>query len=263
MASPFSATTVMVRVFIFIVLCLFVLLPLKGQTASTALKVDKLVHDFGEILEKEGKVSHTFKFTNTAKNPVVINGVRSGCGCTSSEYTKGPIKPNETGEVTVTYNPAHRPGFFSKEITLLFNNGKNYTRVWIKGIVISFSRPVEEDHPYNFGNGLHCSLKVLPFGTLAKGETKKIRMFYANDTEKEMELLFVTEGDHPELTFVNPGKIAPKERGKLEFIYTYLSRNPGPKSFKIYPQVNGKKLSNPLVVSVTIIAVPLKSRKIL
>jgi hypothetical protein len=241
---------VMVRIFTFIVLWSFALLPLKAQTASTALQVDKLVHDFGEILEKAGKVSHTFIFTNTTKIPIAINGVRSGCGCTSSEYTKGPIKPNETGEVTVTYNPAYRPGFFSKEITLLFNNGKNYTRVWIKGIVISFSRPVEEDHPYNFGSGLHCSLKVLPFGALTKGETKKIRMFYANDTEKEMELLFVTEGDYPDLTFINPGKLAPKARGILEFTYTSSSRNPGPKSFNIYPRVNGKKLSNPLVVSV-------------
>lgn len=212
---------------------------------------DKRVHDFGEIQEKDGKVSHTFIFTNTTKVPIVINGTHSGCGCASSEYSKRPIKPGETGEVTITYNPAHRPGFFSKEVVIYFNNGKDFTRIWIKGTVISFLRPVEEDHPYNFGRGLYCSLKVLPFGTVIKGESKEIKMFYANDTEKEMELTFIVEGNHSNITFVNPGKLAPKERGNLKFKYTSSSKNLGLQTFNIYPYVNGKRLSKPLVVSVT------------
>lgn len=242
---------VIIRIFIFFFLSSFVLLSLRAQTASTVLQVDKRVHDFGEIQEKDGKVSHTFIFTNTTKIPIVINGTHSGCGCASSEYRKRPIKPGETGEVTVTYNPAHRPGFFSKEVVIYFNNGKDFTRIWIKGTVISFLRPVEEDHPYNFGRGLYCSLKVLPFGTVIKGESKEINLFYANDTEKEIELTFIVEGNHSNITFVNPGKLSPKERGNLKFKYTSSSKNPGLQTFNIYPYVNGKKLSKPLVVSVT------------
>lgn len=242
---------IIIRIFIFFFLSSFILLPLRAQTASTVLQVDKRVHDFGEIQEKDGKVSHTFIFTNTTKAPIVINGTHSGCGCASSEYTKEPIKPGGTGKVTVTYNPAHRPGFFSKEVVIYFNKGKDFTRIWIKGTVISFLRPVEEDHPYNFGRGLYCSLKVLPFGTVIKGESKEIKMFYANDTEKEMELTFIVEGNHSNITFVNPGKIAPKERGNMKFKYTSSSKNPGSQTFNIYPYVNGKKLSKPFIVSVT------------
>lgn len=213
---------------------------------------EKRIHDFGEIEEKNGKVSYTFLFTNTTKKPIVITGTRSGCGCISSEFTKGPIKPGENGKVTVTYNPAYRPGVFSKEVVVFYDGGKSYTRVWIKGSVNSFLRPVTEDHPYDFGSGLFCSLKVLPFGTVAKGNSKEIKMFYANDTDKEMELNFMIEGESLDLTFVNPGKLAPKERGSLKFKYTNSQNNKGAKSFNVYPYVNGKKVSISLEVKVTL-----------
>lgn len=241
----------LIKIFILSFLGSLLFLSLRAQTASTVFKVDKRVHDFGEIQEKDGKVSHTFIFTNTTKTPIVINGTHSGCGCTSSEYTKRPIMPGETGELTVTYNPAHRPGYFSKEVVIYFNQGRNFTRVWIKGTVISFLRPVEEDHPYSFGGGLHCSLKVLPFGTIINGQSKEIRMFYANDTDKEMELTFKVEENNSNITFVNPGKLAPNARGNMSFKYTSSPKNLGTQTFNIYPYVNGKRLSKPLVVSVT------------
>ena len=37
----------------------------------SSFKYDKRVHDFGTIKEKDGKVSHTFTFTNTSILPVV------------------------------------------------------------------------------------------------------------------------------------------------------------------------------------------------
>lgn len=240
------------QIFIFVLILLsFNTRSFSQDSVEKGLFVDKKVHDFGKILEKNGKVSHTFIFTNTTKLPIIINGTHSGCGCTSSEYAKEPIKPGKTGEVTVTYNPAHRPGFFSKEIVVYFNNGKEFTRIWIKGSVTPFLHPVEEDHPYNFGRGLYCSLKVLPFGTVAKGESKTIKMFYANDTDKEMALTFIVEGNHSNITFANPGKLAPKERGSLDFKYTSSSKQTGSQIFNVYPYVNGKKLSNPIVVRVT------------
>ena len=84
----------------------------------SSFKYDKRVHDFGTIKEKDGKVSHTFTFTNTSILPVVISDVNSWCGCTTAEYTKTPILPGKTAKVTVTFNPQSRPGKFSKEVVL-------------------------------------------------------------------------------------------------------------------------------------------------
>ena len=77
----------------------------KAQTEPQyveSFKYDKRVHDFGTILEKNGKVSHTFTFTNTGIVPVVISDVNAWCGCTTAEFTKTPVMPGKTAEVKVT-----------------------------------------------------------------------------------------------------------------------------------------------------------------
>lgn len=97
-------------------------------TAASAQKKavissDNATHDFGTITEKDGKVSHTFVIKNTGDAPLVITRVIASCGCTTPEWTKAPIAPGKTGEVKVTYNPAGRPGKFSKTISV-YSNGK-------------------------------------------------------------------------------------------------------------------------------------------
>lgn len=222
-----------------------------AQTPSEQLVADQKVFDFGEVQEKDGVVSHTFVFTNTSNKLVAIEDTYSGCGCATSNFNKEPIPPGKTREVTITFNPRNRPGFFSKEIAILFNNKTNYTRIWIKGTVTPFLHPVEEDHPYSFGKGLYCSLQVLAFGKISKGKSDKIDMYYANDTNQEVELTFVVEGNNPNLTYTNPDKIAAKGRGKMRFTYTSTSIVQKELVFNLYPCVNGKKLSKPLVVKVT------------
>ena len=222
-----------------------------AQKPSNQLVADQRVYEFGEIQEKDGKVSRTFTFTNIGLTPVAIEDTYSGCGCATTDYTKHPIAPGGKGRVTVTYNPAYRPGFFSKEVVVFFNNRQNYTRIWVKGTVIPYLHPVEEDHPYSFGEGVHCSLKVLDFGKVKKGSSQRIEIRYANDTDKEMTLTFLVEGNNPNITYINPGEMQPKERGKMDFIYTSSSEKQKSLTFNVYPCVNGKKLSTPLVVKVT------------
>lgn len=103
---------------------------------SDELVFEERVFDFGEIKEEDGLVSHEFEFRNVSQKVLSINGVTSGCGCVQFEYPKEPLRPNATGKVKVTYNPAYRPGFFSKEVVVLSNNNANYNRIWVR--VLSF-----------------------------------------------------------------------------------------------------------------------------
>ncbi|WP_071144909.1 DUF1573 domain-containing protein [Bacteroides ihuae] len=228
---------------------LFVLVAVLGsqlysQTVSKVISFEERVFDFGQIKEKDGKVSHTFVFRNEGKMPIAINGVTSGCGCTTSSYSKEPLRTGSKGKVTITFNPLYRPGFFSKEIVVLSNDGKNFNRIWVKGRVVPYAHPVEEDYPYEFGDGLHLNLKVLVFGTLVSGKTNQIELRYANDTNKPMSLNFIVAGSDKNLKFSNPKKILPKQRGKMIFSYTMPKNIHGEKAINIYPVVNGKKLSN-------------------
>lgn len=221
-----------------------------SQTVSTSILFEEKAFNFGEILESNGKVSHQFVFWNRGNTPVVIDGIATGCGCTTFSYTKEPVLPGEKGEIIITFNPLYRPGFFSKEVNIFSNNRTNINRVWIKGTVIPFNHPVEEDYPYAFGEGLHLNLKVLAFGDIAKGATKQIMLRFANDTNKPMSLNFVVKGIDTNVKFINPGKLAAMERGQMVVSYTMTKYVRGETVVDIYPVVNGNKLSQPLQIKI-------------
>lgn len=109
-----------------IVFILFALCVAAGAVTAqkkAIISSDNTVHKFGTIPENGGKVSHTFTIKNTGDSPLVITRVIASCGCTTPEWTKTPIEPGKTGDLKVTYNPAGRPGAFTKTISV-YSNGK-------------------------------------------------------------------------------------------------------------------------------------------
>lgn len=91
-------------------------------------------HDFGVFSENEPIVTHVFKFKNTGDEALIIHQAIASCGCTVPKYTKTPIKPGETGEISVTYNGAGRfPGKFRKTITVHSNAENKTVRLYIAG----------------------------------------------------------------------------------------------------------------------------------
>ncbi len=93
-------------------------------------------HDFGNILEAKGPVSHTFEFTNTGNKPLLIIDVVASCGCTKPEYSGKPIKPGKKGKIKVTYSPIGRPGAFRKTIKVKTNSADKRETLVITGVVI-------------------------------------------------------------------------------------------------------------------------------
>jgi hypothetical protein len=96
-------------------------------------------YDFGKNVVQLKPASATFTLTNKGKDPVTITQVSTSCGCTSPKYTKEPIKPGDTGEVTLTYNAAVS-GYFSKSATVTLNDGQKYP-LTIKGEVQKIEQP--------------------------------------------------------------------------------------------------------------------------
>lgn len=95
-----------------------------AQSNGPEMTFDEKTHDFGTIKEADGPVTHIFEFTNTGNEPLVILAVNASCGCTRPEYPKEPIKPGKKGKIKVTFNPAGRPGEFSKDIKVRSNGNK-------------------------------------------------------------------------------------------------------------------------------------------
>ena len=221
-----------------------------------AFQYDERVHDFGTIQEKDGKVSHTFIFTNRTREVVTINDVNAWCGCTTAQFSKEPVRPGKTTRVTLTYNPDHRPGKFSKEAVLMLNGGKYYTRIWVKGNVFGMHHPVTEDHPYAYGEGLYMSHRVLPFPPMQVGEERSVRLLVANDTKQPMTIEFVRRPDNRVLQFPQRLQLKPGERTKVYARYRAVREYPYRRSIQVIPRVNGRELK-PL----KIVWLPLQSNK--
>lgn len=94
-----------------------------AQDKKAVISAESTTHDFGTIKESAGKVACTFKVTNTGDMPLVITRVIASCGCTTPEFPKEPIAAGKSGDIKVTFDPAGRPGPFTKTISV-YSNGK-------------------------------------------------------------------------------------------------------------------------------------------
>jgi len=214
---------------------------------SEKLVFEERIFDFGEIEEKDGLVSHEFKFKNVGQEVIFVNEVTSGCGCVEFEFPKEPIRPNGTGLVKVTYNPAYRPGFFSKEVAVLSNNSRFYNRIWVKGTVIPCEHPVSENYPYNYGNGLWMNFEIMAFGSISKGGTKMMKLKYINDTDKDIQLMFVVVGGNTDIKFTSPHLVKAREEGVMPVRYQYSGRFST--KTHVYLVIDGKVLMKPLKIT--------------
>jgi hypothetical protein len=122
--------------------------PVENPNAGD-FKFDTEVHEFGTV--KEGvQAEHTFKFTNTGKEPLVITNVQASCGCTTPTWSKEPIKPGAQGSVTVVYNTKGRVGVINKAVTIYSNAKLPQKVLFIKGNVeaaaaAESAMPVKQD----------------------------------------------------------------------------------------------------------------------
>lgn len=211
-----------------------------GMQPSRTFVPDEKIYNFGDIMEKNGKVSHTFTLRNTGNSAVVISDVSAWCGCTSVDYTKRPIRPGEKASVTVTYNPQSRPGKFSKEIAVITGGGTTYTRLWVKGNVIPYLHPVREDYPYEYGQGLFMNLQVLSFPPLKKGERYTFSLMIANDTDRPMDIKFVRKPNNRILQMPGQLKLKPRQRTTISVAYRAPKTYARNRYLTIQPYVGGK-----------------------
>lgn len=116
------------------------LLPVFGIAAATVASAQPVVvwltereHDFGEI-QRERAQTFVFRFKNVSKEHIVLQTVRTSCGCTAAQWTESAIAPNKTGEIEIEYD-AYQRGHFNKKIRVFFDRQRKPEILWIRGHV--------------------------------------------------------------------------------------------------------------------------------
>jgi hypothetical protein len=205
---------------------------------------EKTEHDFGKINEADGRVSTIFTFKNEGNMPLVLSNVRASCGCTTPKWTREPVEPGQSGEITVTYNPNGRPGRFQKTITVTSNATEATKKLFIKGEVIPKPAKPVDNYPVKMGE-LSLKGKSMQFGQTKLGADAISREIeYANKTDHEITVdLALPNKDLYIDGQVTLKTLKPNETGKILVVLSTKDHAIyGPVHSAVYVVVNGKSV---------------------
>jgi hypothetical protein len=135
-----------IYLFVFMILAAFTLQAQDATPATPAdpnapeISFDKTVHDYGTVVQGSDATCE-FKFTNTGKEPLILQKPVSSCGCTVPTWPQEPILPGKGDVIKVTYS-THNVGPINKTITVNSNAKTARVVLSIKGNVIA--KPAEK-----------------------------------------------------------------------------------------------------------------------
>lgn len=208
--------------------------------------------DLGVIQEKDGPVTVRLVVRNELADTLHPVQVYTPCGCTAAETDRRSIAPGADEIIEVTYNPAYRPGIFMEEIQVYYADSPVRMRsLLIKGEVIGYNHPIEEDRPYAFGQGLYLSHEVLHYGKLAPGQTDDMFIRHGNGNKKAADIRFDIPPEYASsIGLRQPGVMEADGRDTLHVRFT-MPEGPAPGDtllIPLQPLVNGKKTDKILYI---------------
>ena len=124
----------------------------KDNVFGGIVRLDRTIHDFGDIMVSDGPVTAIFKAENVSSAPMVIYNVVSSCGCTDVEWTRQPLKPGETGSIKATYKNDEGGYPFDKTLTVYFSGVKQPVILHLRGESHTKKVSLNEMYPAKFGN---------------------------------------------------------------------------------------------------------------
>ncbi len=211
------------------VVCGLILVSYTVQGQGLKFKND--FYDFGKLEKSSPNVSHDFKFRNVSDKPVSIKKVKTSCGCTSPDWPKKPIKPDETGKIKVVFSPSSQKGYFQKEITVLTKSNKVY-HLMIEGIVRDKEKVKARARkilPFNVGN-LQMDKKRLDFGDVRNETRDTAFLTLYNESEKNIKLKKVKGAKAIHFPAL-PLTFRPGEKRTIKAIYEPIGMNSAYKNY--------------------------------
>lgn len=211
-----------------------------GNVFGGVARLDKTVHDFGDIMVTDGPVSATFTVTNIGDKPLVIYNVVSSCGCTDVEWTRQPLKPGEKGTIKATYKNDEGGYPFDKNLTVYLSEPKQPVILRLRGESHKKKLSLKEMYPVRFGD-LGFKTVDIKGGNLSQGQQRSGEVMVANVGSKAINVKFqdVSDGLSVKLS-QNP--IPAGSTAKLSFTVTSDRDHWGKNYYYATPVVDGRVL---------------------
>lgn len=224
---------------------------INAQQKGPHISFETKTHDFGKIFEEDGNVSVKYVFSNTGTVPVIIQQVRSSCGCTTPDWTKTPVNPGKKGFVMATFSPRGRSGNFAKTVSVTTNAEMQPIVLRLKGEVVKKQADFTRIYPSVFGN-IRAKKEYVPFGRINNTDSKVKYVDLYNPTDKMVKLTAINTPSHISVTFI-PALIPAKGTGKMSITYNASKNNNWDYSLDRFNlKVNGNRISRNITVTATI-----------
>lgn len=76
-----------------------------------------------------------FPFRNVSEQPLTIDNIRTGCGCTAPDWSDAAVAPGDTSSVLIEYD-AEQSGYFRQWIRVYIHGQRRPERLWVEGEVV-------------------------------------------------------------------------------------------------------------------------------
>ena len=216
----------------------FAVLSSAQEKVGGIAEFDKTVHDFGDIMLSDGEQSCKFKVKNISAKPMLIHSVITSCGCTNVKWTREPIKPGESGEISATYTNDEGPYPFDKGLTVYISGIGKPVVLRLRGISHQKKLPLEEMYPVHLGS---LGLKDIEIkcGNIEQGEARSTEITVANLSSSPINLGF--KETSPNLTVkAVPNPIPAKSTAKLQISVAADRSLWGKNWYYTTPTINGQ-----------------------
>ena len=103
--------------------------------AQPQLKFSETKKNFG-LVKKGELVTMEYSFTNTGNQPAIITEAKVGCSCTTVEFTKQPIAPNQSDKIVVKFDTKSVYDRQDRIVEIISNAKNSNQKIRFKGVVL-------------------------------------------------------------------------------------------------------------------------------
>lgn len=154
--------------------------------ALQAQKIEALqpAIDCGQVLYQHA-VTVTFKMRNDSPRPLIINEVRTSCGCATASYPQEAIEGGAAFTIEATYD-AMTMGHFQKQVAVYSNATDKPLVVTMKGVVVDELTDFAGGYPFTLGT-LQADKNDLEFDDVNRGDKPKAEIHIFNPTSESVQ----------------------------------------------------------------------------
>ena len=184
-------------------------------TTSATMQAQRItatheIIDCGNVTYEQ-PVTAKFELRNKG-NDLVINNVRTSCGCATATWPQGTIAKGDKFEIAVTYD-ARQLGHFEKDVAIYSNASDQPFYLKMRGVVVD--KAVEYMGNYEFTIGcVRTDKNDVEFDDVNKGERPEQKIHFVNNGTKPISPVVMHLPSYLSAT-VSPTTVSPGRTGVI------------------------------------------------